>query len=261
MIEEIIIPPAESTRPVPVVPLQMSPEIDKIAGALCKAQGMMKHPKKNKTAVVPLLKGGNYSYDYADLADVLDALREPFATNGIAIVQVPYIDRLTFDSTCVGVVTLLMHESGQWIMGQLAMPVADAKPQSIGSVITYLRRYMAGPMGGIASDVDDDGSAAEGNHGQTQQRQRQPAKAATQGKAPDPAKMQTAKESAPVMTGAELQELDLAVCDFRDAWSALREANLPAPFKDLPDAIIKMPIARIKAATALLQAKVKEQGK
>lgn len=161
---------------IEIKPLRMSSEIDKIAGALAKAQGVMKHPKKNKTAVVPLKTGGSYSYDYTDLADVLDALRGPFSDNGIAMVQVPYVDRMTFDSTCIGVVTLLMHESGQWIEGSLSMPVTDAKPQSIGSIITYLRRYMAGPMGGIASDVDDDGSAAEGNSGQSRERQQTQAK-------------------------------------------------------------------------------------
>lgn len=159
------------TVPSFVRPFRMSEQIDKIAAALSKAQGAMKHPKKNKTAKVTMKNGDKYQYDYADLADVLDALREPFAANGLALVQIPYVDRAT-ESTCIGVVTLMTHESGQWIEGELVMPVADAKPQSIGSAITYGRRYMAGPMAGLSSEDDDDASAAQGNDGVTGARQR-----------------------------------------------------------------------------------------
>lgn len=168
---------------VSIRPFHMSPEIDKLASALAKAQGVMQHPKKNKTAVVPMKAGGSYSYDYSDLADVLDSLREPFAANGLVIVQIPYVDRMSFELTCIGVATLIMHDSGQWLEGRLAMPVDEPRPQAIGSVITYLRRYMAAPMGGVTSEADDDGSAAQGNRAQTQTRQppppRQPGPAKT----------------------------------------------------------------------------------
>lgn len=145
------------------MPLRTSPEIDKLAAALAKAQGGTRHPKKNRTAKITTKSGDRYEYNYADLSDVIDALKEHFFANELSIIQVPYVDRSQANSTCVGVVTRIMHSSGQWLEGELALPVADAKPQSIGSAITYGRRYMLAPMGGIASDEDDDGNLAQGN--------------------------------------------------------------------------------------------------
>lgn len=148
--------------------LSTSPEIDQIATALAKAQGLAKHPKKTKTAKVQMKSGEKYQYNYADLVDVLDALKEPFAANGLAVIQMPYVDRSNPDVTCIGVITRLIHASGQWIEGSLAMPVADAKPQSIGSAITYGRRYMLAPLGGIAADEDDDANLAQGEPAKTE---------------------------------------------------------------------------------------------
>ena len=59
------------------------------------------------------------------------------------------------------VTTMLLHESGQWIKSKLKMPVEKATAQSIGSTITYGRRYGLSAMVGI-SQYDDDGNAASG---------------------------------------------------------------------------------------------------
>lgn len=165
--------------PVEIRPLRSSPEIDKLAAALAKAQGEMKHPKKNRTATVPLKTGGSYSYNYSDLADVLDAIRVPFSKHGLALVQIPYSyarcvqgAEKAHDMFGVGVVTRVMHESGQWLEGTLELPTQDDRPQTAGSAITYARRYMASPMSGVASEEDDDGSIAQGNDGRAAPRDR-----------------------------------------------------------------------------------------
>jgi len=145
-------------------PLRTSENIDAIALALAKAQGSMIHPQKNKVAKV-----GSYSYNYSDLADCLDAVRKPFADNEIALVQIAFNPT----PTTVGIVTRLMHSSGQWIEGTLYMPTADPRPQTIGSAITYGRRYALGPMAGIASDDDDDGNQAQGQPAETAARLKQ----------------------------------------------------------------------------------------
>lgn len=148
--------------------LSTSPQLDQIATALAKAQGLTKHPRKTKVAKFALKSGEKYQYNYADLVDVLDAMKEPFAQNGLSIIQMPYVDRSNPQGTCIGIVTRIMHASGQWIEGSLAMPVTDAKPQSIGSAITYGRRYMLAPLAGIAADEDDDGNLAQGDHAKTE---------------------------------------------------------------------------------------------
>jgi len=160
--------PSTSQPALTIQPLRASDRIDELAAALSKAQGAMKHPGKNKTAKVPMKAGGTYSYNYADLADVLDAVRAPFAANGLAVVQVPFNE----GPNAVGICTRILHASGQWIEGTLHMPCADGKPQTIGSAITYGRRYALSPMAGIASDDDDDGSAAQGLTAQTERRAR-----------------------------------------------------------------------------------------
>lgn len=191
--------PALTEAPKPVVainPIRTSEQIDKIAAALAKAQGAMKHPGKNKTANVPLKTGGSYSYKYSDLADLLDEMREPFAANGLAMVQVPFNEL-----GAVGIVTRILHESGQWIEGTLYMPVGDNKPQTIGSAITYGRRYSAGPMAGLASEEDDDGGVANAAAPETTTKKRA-ARAAEAPPAGQPPAVQVKRAAeAPVTTG------------------------------------------------------------
>lgn len=152
------------TEKLAMSPLRSSEKVDALALALAKAQGDMAHPQKNKVAKV-----GTYSYNYADLADCIDAVRAPFAKNEIAMVQIAFNPT----PTTVGIVTRLMHSSGQWIEGTLFMPTIDARPQTIGSAITYGRRYALSPMAGIASDDDDDGNQAQGQTATTANRVRQ----------------------------------------------------------------------------------------
>jgi hypothetical protein len=50
-----------------------------------------------------------------------------------------------------------MHESGEFMEGTLDLDPADRSPQSLGSAITYARRYGLGAMLGVATDEDEDG--------------------------------------------------------------------------------------------------------
>ncbi len=52
-----------------------------------------------------------------------------------------------------------MHVSGQWLIGEITGRPVKTDPQSLGSLITYLKRYLIQAMAGLASD-DDDGNAA-----------------------------------------------------------------------------------------------------
>ncbi len=127
-----------------------SENIGNLAKALSGAQAAMKPPKKAKTA-----KLGTYSYHYADLADVIEAAREPLSKNGLACVQ----SMLQRDGHIV-LRSVLMHESGEWIASEYPI-AAYAKPQEQGSAITYGRRYTLTALLGIAAEDDDDGAAAQ----------------------------------------------------------------------------------------------------
>lgn len=137
--------------------MNRSEQINELAAALAKAQGQMPAIKKDKTADIPTKAGGRYSYNYADLATIMEAIRQPLADNGLALIQtVETGDRL------VAVETMLAHTSGQWISHQIGLSV-DGDIRAIGSAITYGRRYGI-VLTGVVTEEDDDGeSASRGN--------------------------------------------------------------------------------------------------
>jgi hypothetical protein len=130
----------------------MSEHINELASALAKAQMNFKAVPKGKTAKVATKNGGEYSYKYADLADAFEACRTTLADNNIAVVQAPAQP----DKGVCTVTTMLIHSSGQWMRSTLALDARDATPQSIGSVITYARRYGLAAMIGLVTDDDTD---------------------------------------------------------------------------------------------------------
>lgn len=131
--------------------LEHSDQFAEVAAALAKAQLVIENPTKNKTANVKTRTGTDYSYDYTDLAAVLDAVRKPFADNGIALLQPPSVG----ERGLVSVQTLLVHTTGQWVGCTLSASVADPGPQAIGTAISYLRRYGLQSLAGLAAEDDD----------------------------------------------------------------------------------------------------------
>lgn len=116
----------------------------------------------------PLVKTHVNTYTgkkYADLADVIAATQPSLSKNGISVVQVPIRKD---DAQEAGVLTILAHSSGEWISVELILPatmkakdgVTKFDQQSIGSAITYARRYTWQALVGVAAEEDDDGNAA-----------------------------------------------------------------------------------------------------
>lgn len=124
-----------------------SPEISKLAGALLKFQKDIEPVKKE--ADNPF-----YKSKYADLASIIDAIREPLAKQGLSFAQFPA-------GEC-GLTSILLHESGEFLEETFTMKPIDNKPQTAGSWITYMRRYALSAMLGLATEEDDDGNAASG---------------------------------------------------------------------------------------------------
>lgn len=127
--------------------MDKSEKINELASALCKAQDLMGGAVKDS-------KNPFFKSNYADLSSVVQAIKQPFADNGLSYSQFPiYEDKL------VGVETILMHSSGQWISNKLLLPMTKQDPQAAGSAITYARRYALQAIAGIPSE-DDDGNTA-----------------------------------------------------------------------------------------------------
>ena len=127
--------------------MRQSESINELATALAKAQGQMGAAIKG--AENPFFKSS-----YADLGSVIKAIKEPFAANGLSYVQFPICQ----DNTA-GLVTRLMHSSGQWLEQDYTLPVGKFDAQGVGSAITYARRYALQAIAGIPAG-DDDGNAA-----------------------------------------------------------------------------------------------------
>ncbi len=130
--------------------MRTSEQLNELAAALSKAQGAFENAKKDSDN--PFFKS-----KYADLASCIDAARGPLAANGLAVMQAPEL----LASGLVCMTTRLLHSSGQWTESELAAVPKDSGPQSIGSVITYLRRYALCAMLGLAAE-DDDANAGQG---------------------------------------------------------------------------------------------------
>lgn len=131
-----------------------SREIDKLAVALAKAQGMMENAKR--AAENPGFKRDGKNSKYSDLGSVWEAIREPLASNGLSVVQMP-----TTLQSGVEIETLLLHESGQYLRNILWMPCGQTMTvHTIGSAITYGRRYALMAIAGVAPEEDDGNSAA-----------------------------------------------------------------------------------------------------
>lgn len=89
---------------------------------------------------------------YADLSTILESIDLPLIECGLSIVQMP--------SGQNGLTTILMHTSGEYIGDTYTMTPIKNDPQSLGSAITYQRRYALGAILSLNIDEDDDGNEA-----------------------------------------------------------------------------------------------------
>ena len=129
--------------------LNKSESIANLVKALSTLQGELKDSSKN--AINP-----HYKSKYSDLSEVLGNLRPLLAKHQLALSQFP-----SFENGIVSVTSLLAHASGEWIESTASAPATKQDVQGVGSAITYLKRYSATSIVGMASaDQDDDGNSA-----------------------------------------------------------------------------------------------------
>ena len=119
---------------------------------MCKAQGEMGGAIKGE-------ENPFFKKKYADLGAVVEAVKEPFAANGLSYVQFPIES-----NGRIGIETILMHESGEWLSNSFTVQLSKQDSQGAGSAITYCRRYSLQAIAGIPSE-DDDGNAASKSQG------------------------------------------------------------------------------------------------
>lgn len=125
--------------------MEKSESIKNLAIALIKFQGLVNTIKKDSNN--PFFKS-----KYAALPDILSAIHDPLIECGLAISQFPTGQN--------GLTTMLIHESGEFMLDTYSMAPAKNDPQGIGSCITYQRRYALGAVLSLNIDEDDDGNKA-----------------------------------------------------------------------------------------------------
>jgi hypothetical protein len=147
-----------------------------LAAALVKAQAEVENATKN--AANPF-----YRSRYADLTEILRVTKPVFATHGLAVVQFV----ATGADGTASLENVILHESGEWMAETASAPLAPKetkegpKPsdaQSLGSAITYLRRYSLAAIAGITQEDDDGNAASHPPKAEASARQDVPAKSA-----------------------------------------------------------------------------------
>lgn len=132
-----------------------SATIGDLSKALSAAQGEYPALKKSRTAKYDTRGGAGVQYAYADLSDVIECLRAPFAkyelSQSQAIVSVDGHMEL---------ITTIRHSSGQWIRSYYPVGLYQ-RPQEQGSALSYGRRYSLTALAGIMAEDDDDGGRAQ----------------------------------------------------------------------------------------------------
>lgn len=106
---------------------------------------------------------------YAPLSEVIEKIKPVLKKHGLAFMQVPYIQYETLDDNGkarqvadISVTTKIVHVSGEMLeFPPMVMRSGNLNPQSIGSIITYCRRYSLASIFGLAGkEEDDDGNIA-----------------------------------------------------------------------------------------------------
>lgn len=105
-----------------------------------------------KSATNPFFKS-----KYADLPAVWHTIKDLMSANGLAVVNlnviiegVEYLE------------TRIYHTSGEYLSSVSRLAPVKSDPQSVGSAITYMRRYALMSLLGLVADDDDDANAASG---------------------------------------------------------------------------------------------------
>ncbi len=142
--------------------MNTSEKINELAISLAKFQAKINRVKKD--AWNPI-----HGSKYADLASIMDVVQPELGNEGLSFCSLICEPERNEKGVKVSVTGLLMHNSGQWIESTTSLfaPYQTSKKsgelitgdaQMIGSMVTYLRRYIMSAVLGIAAG-DDDGNS------------------------------------------------------------------------------------------------------
>src|SRR5690554_2301408 len=113
--------------------------LNELFAALAKAQQEMEIAKND--SLNPFFKS-----KYSDLASVIKASRPYLSKNGLCVIQL-----VRTEPQGLFLYTRLAHSSGQWIESKMPIDPAKKDIQSLGSHMTYVKRYSYAAIVGVVS--------------------------------------------------------------------------------------------------------------
>jgi len=129
--------------------LRCSQDIKELSKALALVQSEMQIAEKKKDN--PFFKS-----KYADFQSIVEASRPAMVKNGLSITQI-----ITEKEQASYLVTMLMHNSGQFLRSVKKISPAKEDIQSYSSYVTYCKRICySAILGVVCADEDDDGEQA-----------------------------------------------------------------------------------------------------
>jgi len=203
--------------------------MSEIYKALATAQAQMASVTKGAT-------NPYFEARYAELSSVLEVVLPALNAAGICLYQ-----PIGTDEVGRYVDTVLAHSSGEQLEMRMHLILGKSDMQSLGSAITYARRYSILAMTGVAPAADDDGEAAVArDQPRPQQKpQQKPAPVATAADvklACDQMKASTSLNDLGELWGQMPKHIRAvpAVSAFKDAWKA---SLTPAPEEPIAAAL------------------------
>jgi len=133
--------------------MNRSESISKLAVSLVKFNSEVS--KIAKDAKNPFFKS-----NYVTLDRLIEATRPILQENGLVVMQSP----LSKEDGSIGIQTLLIHESGEFIESEpiFMKPAKANDPQQAGSIISYMRRYSYQAILNLNTGEDDDANKSTG---------------------------------------------------------------------------------------------------
>lgn len=118
-----------------------------------------RHAQADLGQVIKQSRNEAFGSKYADLSKVWEAFQRVGPRHGLSVLQMPG----PFDATSrtMSMSVRLMHNSGQWLGGDMSMPLSRSDAHAYGSACTYARRYSLAALIGVCP-YDDDGNEASG---------------------------------------------------------------------------------------------------
>lgn len=133
--------------------MQFSEDRSEIFKGMYKLKSKLTQPKFDSEVEYKDRKGNLIKFKYASLGAIENAIRTAAQESESGI---DFEQEAVTDGNKVNILTLITHETGQYVMhGPMAF-MGSENPQALGSTITYGKRYALSAAFGIAADSDDE---------------------------------------------------------------------------------------------------------